>query len=386
VAVAYLRALEGAGLTLEDARGKIEFRLAADVDQFLTIAKCRALRLLWARVEQACGLAPKSIFISAETAWRMMTRRDPPVNMLRATIAAFSAGSGGADALAVLPFSAAIGLPDRFARRIARNIQLVLLEESHVAKVADPSAGSGAIESLTDKLCRSAWTLFQEIEAAGGAPAALESGLIQDSIAKVRTARETAVAHRRDALTGTSDYPLLSEVSATVLDAKPVAFPPPNAALRYPALQPMRLAEPFEQLRDAADEILARTGARPKIFLANLGPLAEFSARATFAKNFFAAGGIEAFENDGFASLDAMVAAYRHSGAALACLCSSDTIYGSEAAAAARALSAAGAQKLYLAGRPRNEAALQSAGVSGFIFAGCDALAALRAAHSHIAS
>jgi methylmalonyl-CoA mutase len=386
VAVAYLRALDGAGLAPDRARSLIEFRLAADTDQFLTIAKVRALRALWARVEQACGLDPKPAFISAETAWRTMSRRDPAANMLRSTIAAFSAGIGGADAVAVLPFTAALGLPDRFARRIARNTGLLLLEESNLAKVADPAAGSGGIEDLTDKLGRAAWTLFQEVEAAGGAPAAIEQGLIQDRIAKVRAKREDAIAHRRDTLTGTSDYPLLSEAPVKVLDASPVAIPPPHAAIRYPALAPMRLAEPFERLRDASDRVLAGTGARPKIFLANLGPLAEFTARATFAANLFAAGGIETIGNDGFPSRDAVIAAYRASGAALACLCSSDKIYETEAVEAAKALAAAGACHIVLAGRPKDEAALRAAGVNGFIFAGCDALAALRAAHSHIAS
>lgn len=385
-AVAYLRALESEGVPLPAACRMIEFRLAADADQFLTVAKFRALRALWARVEQACGLDPAPAFISAETAWRMTTRRDPPVNMLRATIAAFSAGIGGADAISVLPFTAAIGLPDRFARRIARNLQLLLLEESNAAKVADPAAGSGGIEALTDKLCRAAWMLFQEIEAAGGAPAALEQGLIQDRIAKVRAEREAAVARRKDALTGTTDYPLLSEQPVKVLDAKPVAIPPPHAAIRYPALVPIRLGEPFEALRDESDRFLARTGARPRIFLANLGSPAEFTARASFAKNFFEAGGLEAVGNDGFANPDAMIAAYKASGAALVCLCSSDEVYDKEAASAARALTAAGARRIVLAGPPKDEAALRAAGVQGFIFAGCDALAALRAAHSRIAS
>ena len=143
-AVAYLRALEAGGTPLDAARGMIYFRLAADADQFLTIAKFRALRKLWARVEQACGLAPKRAYVSAETAWRMMTQRDPWVNLLRTTIAVFSAGVGGADAIGALPHTAALGLPDGFARRIARNTQLLLLEESNLAKVSDPVAGSGA--------------------------------------------------------------------------------------------------------------------------------------------------------------------------------------------------------------------------------------------------
>ena len=381
VAVAYLRALEAAGIGLDAARAMIEFRLSADADQFLTVAKFRALRLLWARVEQACGLSPTPASISAETAWRTMTRRDPWVNILRTTIAAFSAGIGGADAVSVLPFTSALGLPDRFARRLARNIQLLLLEESNLARVADPAAGAGGIEDLTDKLCRATWALFQEIEAAGGAPAALEQGLIQDKIAKVRAERENAVAHRKDALTGTSDYPLLAEMPVKVLDAAPVPIPPPAAAIRYPALVPRRLAEPFEALRDASDKTLAATGARPKIFLANLGTLAEFTTRATFAKNFFEAGGIEAITSDGFRSRDEMIAAFKASGARLACLCSSDAVYERDAADAAKALANAGAAHIYLAGRPKDPAPYQAAGVGSFIFAGCDALAALRAAH-----
>jgi methylmalonyl-CoA mutase len=380
-AVAYLRALEGAGLALEAARAMIEFRLSADADQFLTVAKLRALRLLWARVEQACGLSPEPAFISAETAWRMMTRRDPWVNMLRTTIAAFAAGTGGADAVSVLPFTAALGLPDRFARRTARNTQLLLLEESNIAKVADPAAGSGGIEDLTDKLCRAAWVLFQEIEAAGGAPAALEKGLIQDKIAKIRAEHESAVAHRKDSLTGTSEYPLLSEAPVKVLDAAPVPIPPPAAAITYPALSPHRLAEPFEALRDASDKALAATGTRPKIFLANLGVLAEFTARASFAKNLFEAGGIEAVTNDGFKSRDDMIVAFKTSGAKLVCLCSSDSVYETEAADAAKALKTAGATHIYLAGRPKEQEALKAAGVGTFIFAGGNALAALAEAH-----
>ena len=382
VAVAYLRALESAGIPLDNARGMIEFRLTADADQFLTVAKFRALRSLWARVEQACGLAPKPAFISAETAWRMMTQRDPWVNMLRTTIAALSAGIGGADALSVLPFTSARGLPDRFARRIARNTQLLLLEEANVAKVADPAAGSGSIEDLTEKLGRAAWTLFQEIEAAGGAPAALERGLIQEKIAKVRAEHESAAAHRKEALTGTSDYPNLSEADVKVLDAAPVPIGSPVANVRYPALTPIRLAAPYERLRDASDAALAKTGARPKIFLANLGTVAEFTARATFAKTFFEAGGIAAVTSDGFKNRDEMVAAFKASGARLACVCSSDAVYEREGADTAKALAAAGATHIYLAGRPKDAEPFKAAGVGTFIFAGGDALATLQAAHA----
>ena len=383
VGVAYLRMLEAGGIELDAARSAISFRLSADADQFLTLSKFRALRQLWARIEQACGLTPKPVFISAQTAWRMLTQRDAYVNMLRATMAVFSAGLGGANAVTVLPHTLALGLPDDFARRVARNTQLVLLEESNLAKVSDPAAGSGGIETLTQELCAAAWALFQEIEKTGGVFTALEQGLIQRKVAATRAAREASIAKRRDALTGASEFPNLHEADATVLAAKPV--PPATDAdvkFKFDPLEPMRLAAPFEALRDKSDAMLKKSGARPKIFLANLGSPADFTARATFAKSFFETGGIEAVDTQGFADPAALTAAFKQAGAAMACLCSQDKAYAEHAAAAAKALQAAGAKHIYLAGRPgEQEAALRGAGVTGFVFAGGDALATLQEAY-----
>jgi methylmalonyl-CoA mutase len=381
--VAYLRALEGAGVALDEARNMIYARLSADADQFLTLAKFRALRLLWAQVEQSCGLAPKPLFIAADTAWRMLTQRDPYVNMLRATVATFSAGLGGANAIAVLPHTLALGLPDAFARRAARNTQLVLLEESNLAKVSDPAAGSGGIETLTQQLCEAAWSLFQEIEKAGGVFAALEQNLIQHKIAAMRKVRETNIARRKEVLTGASEFPNLHEAQVAVLNAKPVALAPyGEAKIKFDALPPMRLAAPFEHLRDRSDQILKDTGARPKVFLANLGTPADFTARATFAKSFFETGGIEAVDTEGFTDPAALAAGFKASGAALTCLCSQDKIYAEYAAAAAKALQAAGAKHIYLAGRPgEQETAFRASGVNDFIFAGGDALATLQQAY-----
>jgi methylmalonyl-CoA mutase len=309
----------------------------------------------------------------------MMTKRDPHVNMLRTTVAAFSAALGGADAITVLPFTAALGLPDAFARRIARNTQLLLLEEAHLAKVSDPGAGSGAIEDLTQQLCAAAWSLFQEIERAGGAAAALESSLIQHKVAAVRAEREHAIAHRIDVLTGTTEFPNMAEAPVSVLDVAPLSSAPSPAAGSFASMPRMRLAEPFERLRDASDRLLADRGSRPKVFLANLGRPSDFSARASFARNFFEAGGIETVTNDGFASREALLDALRASGARLMCLCSSDKIYATEATDVARAASAVPGIHVCLAGRPReSEAALRDAGVETFIHAGCDALATLR--------
>jgi methylmalonyl-CoA mutase len=383
-AVAYLRALEAGGVALDAARRMIFFRLSADADQFLTMAKFRALRKLWARVEEACGLAPAPAFIAAETAWRMMTRRDPYVNMLRVTIAAFAAGLGGANAVTALPFTSALGLPDSFARRIARNTQLILLEESNLAKVSDPAAGSGGIEDLTDKLCHASWKLFQEIEAAGGVTAALERGLIQNKVAQTRSERERAVATRKDPLTGTSEFPHLAENAFSVLDVRPTPLPnpPPQGGREqseFVSLPCIRLAEPYEALRDASDRMLEQTGARPKVFLATLGTPADSIARTTFAKNFFEAGGIEAVEGGGDSA--ALAAAFKQSGAKLACLCSSDAVYAAQGAEAAKALAAAGATHIYLAGRSgEKEKDFRESGIQTFIYVGCDVLAVLKLA------
>ena len=300
--------------------------------------------------------------------------------MLRTTIAVAAAGLGGADAITVLPHTAPLGLPDPFARRVARNTQLVLLEESNLGRVGDPAAGSGALEAMTDELCIAAWSAFREIEQQGGVWAALETGVIQRHAATVRAERERAVARRTDILTGTNEYPNINEVLPAVLDVAPAALPKDDAAVTAAALPRIRLAEPFEQLRDASDKILAQTGARPKVFLATLGKPADFNARANFAKNFFEAGGIEAVGGgDGPSPL---AAAFKASGAALACLCGSDKTYDSEAEAAAAALKAAGARRVYLAGRPgAKEATLRAAGVQTFIHEGCDVLATLQAAY-----
>jgi methylmalonyl-CoA mutase len=232
--------------------------------------------------------------------------------------------------------------------------------------------------------------MFQEIEKAGGAWAALEAGLIQRQVAAVRVDREQAIARRTDILTGTNEYPDINETAPAVLDVAPVSPPKESVTtVTAPPLPRIRLAEPFEQLRDASDRILARTGERPRVFLALLGKLADYGARANFARNFFEAGGIAAIEGQGEreGAPSPLAAAFKSSGAALACLCGSDKIYDSEAEAAAGALKAAGARHIFLAGRPgAREAALRQSGVGTFIHAGCDALATLRAAHQLLAS
>ncbi|CAN2535510.1 Methylmalonyl-CoA+mutase+small+subunit [Methylocapsa aurea] len=375
-ALAYLRALEAGGLSLDEARSLLVFRLAADADEFVTIAKFRALRRLFARVEEACGLTPAPIYVHAETAWRMVTRRDPWTNLLRATLASFGAAIGGADAITVLPFTQALGAPDGFARRLARDTQLVLQDESHVHAVDDPASGSGGMEALTEALCERGWEAFQSLEADGGLAAALEKGSFQGRIAEVAAKRAQNAARARDKITGCNAFPDIGETPVAALapfDASFLEAAAPAGAPRSTPLRPRRIAEPFEGLRDRSDAALAATGARPRVFLANLGAVAAFTARANFAKNFFEAAGIEAvFGEEGADVVADLVAAFRASGARLACVCSSDAIYAEKAGAAARDLAAAGA-RVYLAGRPGElETALRAAGVAEFIYAGGD--------------
>ncbi|WP_326675594.1 methylmalonyl-CoA mutase family protein [Streptomyces sp. NBC_01237] len=365
--VAYLRALTGAGMSVEAACAQLEFRYAATADQFLTIAKLRAARRLWARVAEACGAAGAGAQRQhAVTSPVMMTRRDPWVNMLRTTLAALAAGVGGADAVTVLPFDHALGLPDAFARRIARNTSTILMEESHLARVIDPAGGSWYVERLTDELAAAAWSFFQEIERAGGLATALRSGLVAERLAATWAARSKDLARRKEPVTGVSEFPQLME--------RPVEREPVPAGPGAPegGLPKVRRDEAFEALRARSDAHLAATGARPKVFIAALGPASAHTARASFAANLFLAGGIEAVHDP--VSVDASTAAgaFAASGATVACLCSSDPLYAEHAEGVTSALRSAGAGQVFLAGRPGDHP-----GVDSFVFAGCDAIAVL---------
>ncbi len=374
-AVAALRALTAAGLDLPAAAGTIEFRLAATADQFGTIAKLRAARRLWARVTDACGGAQR-MSLHAVASPVMLTRYDPYTNLLRGTLAAFGAGVGGADAVTVAPFDEAVGAPQAFSRRIARNTQLLLLEEAHLARVADPAGGSWYVESLTDALARAGWAFFREIEAAGGAVAALDRGLVAERTAEVRARRERDVATRRTPITGVSEFPDLDE---RPLVRDPASEPPRDPASAPPrggGLPVFRPAAAFEAHRAASDARLARTGSRPRAFLATLGPLAAHTARAGFARNLLHAGGVETVAAGPTDTVEEVVAAFRASGAPVAVLCSTDAVYRERAAATAAALRGAGATRVLLAGRP-DAGADWAGGIDGQLHAGSDALAVI---------
>jgi methylmalonyl-CoA mutase len=377
--VAYLRACESAGLRPRYAFAKIGLALSADADLFLTIGKLRAARKLTRRVADACGAshAADTTHLWASTSERMMARRDPWVNMLRTTIACAGAALGGADAVTVLPYTWALGKPDQFARRIARNTHLVLQEESSLGRVMDPAHGAWFIERVTDELAQRAWTQFQEIETKGGMSAALESGFIQDRIAETAAARDDRIATGRIELAGVSAFPRLADDGIKVVSHPPAETVIAGGTSVVP-LPVRRLAEPFELLRDAADAHVAATGRRPQVFLACLGDLASYSARATWTRNFLAAGGIEAVTSDSIHASAEAGKAFADSRLELACICASDATYAELAEATASTLKSAGARQVLLAGRPGQlEAALKAAGVDAFIFAGGNTLSAL---------
>ncbi|GAA4225703.1 methylmalonyl-CoA mutase family protein [Actinomadura meridiana] len=353
--VAYLRALTGAGLGVDEAFARIEFRLAAGADQFATIAKVRAARRLWSRVAEVSGAADGTAArIHAVTSSAMMTRRDPWVNLLRTTVAAFAAGVGGADAVTVQPFDARLGLPDAFARRIARNTQTLLLEESSLARVVDPAGGSWYVESLTEGLARATWAWFTDIEKAGGLAAALDSGLVADRVAATWARRRRDIACRKAKITGVSEFADPGET----LPARTPAPPAPGGGLPV-----VHYAQDFEAHRDRSDAHAEATGTRPRVFLATLGPVAVHTARASFAANLFQAGGVE--------TVTGAPEEFAASGTTVVCLCSSDELYRERATEAARALRDAGAVKVWLAGKGTYE------GVDATVYAGCDAIDAL---------
>jgi methylmalonyl-CoA mutase len=315
----YLRRLTDAGIDVERAAALVEFRYAATDEQFTTIAKLRAARRLWARVLELCGASTREMRQHAVTSRPMMSKYDPWVNMLRTTVAAFAAGAGGADSVTVIPFDSPLGRPDAFGRRIARNTSHLLIDESHVAHVADPAGGAYAVEKLTDDLAVAAWDVFGRIEAGAD---------LDDEIAVIVAKREAEIAERKRPITGLTEFPNLAE-------SLPERRPAGGAEVR-------RYGASFEALRD-------EPVAQP-VFLATLGTVASHTARATFAANLFAAGGIAVDSAGATDGVEALLAAYESQ--PVVCLAGSDPTYAEWGVDAVEALRKAGAGHVIVAGRP----------------------------------
>lgn len=429
-AVEYLRAMAAAGLGIDVGAKQILFGIRVGTHHFLSIAKLRAARRLWSRVVEASGGSSEAaaMQIHSRTSDRVLTQRDPYVNMLRNTVGVYSAGIGGAEVITSVPFDHATGLPDGRSRRVARNTVLIVQDEAHLHRVIDPAGGSWFLDSLTEQLADKAWEIFQEVERQGGMLQALESGWVSEQIDSAFAPRAKDIARRKEGITGVSEFPDVYE--------EPVSHPPPDPQLlrtsaserlvavrkqqdssllfessssqtaaavqaagqgasigqmaralgfhvepstRVQPLDARSFAEPFEELRDASDAWQTAQGQRPRVFLANLGPVSHHTARATYSKNFFEAGGFEVIGNNGFADTDAAATAFAESGAKIAVICSSDKLYPDVVPQVSPKLKSAGARTVVLAGNPgSNEEAWRAAGVDRFIYIKCDVLATLR--------
>lgn len=352
--VTYMRMLNAAGYDVNTAAALLEFRYAVTNEQFTTIAKLRAARRLWHRVCELSGVREnaRGQVQHAVTSRPMMTRYDPTVNMLRTTVAALSAGVGGASSITVFPFDDALGLPEPFSRRIARNTGALLMAESHIAAVTDPAGGSHTTEKLTDDLARAAWTEFGQIEEAGGIEAVIADGTLADRIGDVAQKRDEQIATRTRPLTGVSEYPNSSEGST---QRRPAAGAPVR-----------RYAEPFEELRD--------TPASRPVFLATMGSLADYTARVGYALNVFTAGGVTTREAGPTDSVEDVVTQWNkqrnESGTTVACLCGPDDAYRQWGAQLIEALREAGATRVLIAGRTQLDA-------DDAVYMGADVLAFL---------
>ncbi len=358
--IEHLRLLEQHGVDLANIWPRLGMVLSADAEQFSTIAKLRAAHLLWRQLQVAMNVEPCALQLDAETSGRMMSVQDPYVNMLRTTSATFASGIGGVSSLAVLPFSIAIGCPDDLARRMARNSQLVLQEESSIGLVNDAGAGSGYIEHFSNELAKHAWAVMQEVEANGGMLACLRAGKIQHMISQVSTMRNADIAKRKKGIIGVSEFANLDEAPVKVLDVKVVETQPvSNGEMVCDALKIHPISSGFEQLRERAKQMQPA----PMFNLVTLGKQDEFAPRATWVTNLFAAGGIAPTDQS----------------ATIACICSTDSIYTEQASKTAKRLKENGCKYVFLAGRVGTmESEYTQAGIDGFLFAGCNVLEILQ--------
>jgi len=443
-AVEYLRAMTGAGLDVNAAARQIGFGVSIGCLFFQAIAKLRALRQMWAKIVTASGGnedAARSTHVQVRTSRRVLTRRDPWVNLLRNTVCCFAGAVGGADSITTAPLDAAIGLSDEFSRHLARNTQIILQEESHLNRVIDPAGGSWFLESFTDRLAAEAWKLLQAIEDRGGMIRATLDGWVAQQIRTVEAVREKNIATRKQIVTGVSEHPdareepfsrpnpdfirlraeastrlvawrrdhpcsgALATLVAVAVDTSRAAGALTEATVKAAEagatlgqlsaaltsaqdrekaarVEPLAIhpyAAAFEELRDASDQFAARSTKRPLVFLANMGAQVDFIARATYALNFFQAGGFQVINNDGFSDPSAAAAAFDQSDSRIAVICSSDKRYEQVAEETARRLKSSGARTVILAGNPgANEAKYRAAGIDRFIFVRCDVLNTLQ--------
>ena len=356
----YLVRLMDEGLTIDQAARKLRFSFSVSSNYFMEIAKLRAARMLWANIVK--GYNPEKncagkMMIHAETSRWNQTVYDPYVNMLRGTTEAMSAAIGGVYSLEVTPFDRAFEAPTEFAKRIARNVELLLKHESHFDQVVDPAGGSYYVENLTQSIAAEAWKLFLEIEEKGGYTEAYKSGMIVERVKASAAAKDKNIATRRQALLGANQYPNFTEVAPKEVTAEAVTRPTAEGNV----LVPYRGAMAFEEMRLHVD----RSGKEPKAFMLTCGSLAMARARAQFSCNFFACAGIRVIDNTFFKSVEEGVEAALASKAEIVVVCSSDDDYAEVAPKVKELL--AGRAILVVAGAPACTPELEAQGITNFI-------------------
>lgn len=372
IANEYLAYATSNGLTVEQMAKKMEVTLSIASNYFMEIAKLRAFRLLWATMvsqyQPKCDCACKVRINSVASSWNK-TLYDPYVNMLRTTTEGMAASLGGADTIALQPFDVAFKHDDDFSRRISRNVQIILKEESYFNKVVDPAAGSYYIENLTDSLAEHAWKQFQEVEAQGGIIKLILSGEVKKAIEESCNKRNMDIATRKYILLGTNQYPNINETMLDKVEEQPEE--------KVEGLQPYRGAMAFEQLRLETERHAKQSG-RPKVFLLKIGNLAMRQARAGFTSNFFGCAGYEIIENAGFATVEEGIEAAKAVKADIVVVCSSDEEYATFGVEAAKAAKAAGFIFI-VAGNPTESIdALKEAGADDFIHVRTNVLECLK--------
>lgn len=384
--VEYLHRLTEMDLSVDDISKYMAFSFSIGSNYFMEIAKLRAARMLWAQIVQQYepkNEASKLMHIEVKNSSWNKTQYDPFVNMLRGTVETMAGALGGAGTITVRPFDSNYKTPDEFSLRMSRNTQLVLKNESYLERVADPSAGSYYIETLTNSIAAESWKLFQEIEAHGGFVESLKSGAIQDSIEKTRMIRDINIATRKDTVLGVNQYPNSSETILSDIQEKR-----PNSNIensdktdsQIEVLQPYRGAQAFEDLRLATERNFERTGNKPKVFLLTIGNPSMRTARASFSSNFFGCAGFEIINNIGFDTPEDGVKAAIENKANIVVICSSDDEYPDFAPNIINQLKEQKADiKTIIAGNPKEHIKkLEQAGVDDFIHVRSNALEMLK--------
>ena len=356
----YLVRLTDAGLDVDAAARKLRFSFSVSSNYFMEIAKFRAARMLWANIVKGYGPAKNcacKMQIHAETSRWNQTVYDPYVNMLRGTTEAMSATIAGVHSLEVMPFDASFENPTEFSKRIARNVELLLKNESHFDQVVDPAGGSYYVENLTQSIAAEAWKLFLEIEEKGGYTEAYKAGLIVERIKASAAAKDKNIATRRQTLLGANQYPNFTEVAGKEITAESVT----RKQAEGNVLVPYRGAMAFEEMRLQVD----RSGKEPKAFMLTCGNLGMARARSQFSCNFFACAGIKVIDNTYFKSIEEGAKAALGSKAQIVVVCASDDDYA-EAAPKVKEL-LGGKAILVVAGAPACAPELEAQGITNFI-------------------